>query len=62
MGIFDWFGERKAARALDLTVEQYREFKEFEASDKLTIWEYRAYLKDAADRMGLRAYLNLHRQ
>ena len=62
MGIFDWFGERKAAKALDLTVEQYREFKEFEASDKLTIWEYRAYLKDAADRMGLRAYLNLHRQ
>ena len=58
MGILDWFRERKSAKKLGLTVEQYREFRKYEASNHLSLQEYQTYLHEASGRMSLQQYVD----
>ena len=58
MGLFDGLKYGKAASELELTVEQYKEFLQYQQSDELTIEEYRYYLKKYAGKKSMRWFID----
>lgn len=58
MGLFDGLKYGKAASELGLTVEQYKEFLQYQQSDGMTVHAYKTYLKDYAAKMSVRRYID----